>query len=183
MEVVVARPVVSLESFASYVSSARVEGPVVCVLGCRSDSRTLERRARAARDVFFERKARLLLTSGGRAWAGRVEADVLRDLVAEAGVPRDAVVRERCSLDTRDNARFSAAFLHRRGVRQVTLVTCAWHLPRATKLFECAGLEVDGVGVEPENATLLQRTYWSAREAFTTWKDMRRGAILSRGGR
>lgn len=117
----------------------------------------------------------VVVACGGRAWNGRVEADALARMMAEKGVPDDALVRERCSLDTRDNARFAASLLARRGVSQVVLVSCSWHLPRAERLFRAAGLEVvDTVGVEPLSPTRSRRLYWRAREHLSSWHDARR---------
>jgi uncharacterized SAM-binding protein YcdF (DUF218 family) len=124
--------------------------------------------------VYFARDLRLIMACGGRAWDGKVEADELARLLREAGVPEEAIVRERCSLDTRDNARFAAGMLARRGIDEVVVVTCSWHLPRALRLFRAAGLRAEGVGVDPPNATLLARTYWYAREGISTWKDLRK---------
>lgn len=147
---------------------------VVCVLGCPSGSAALARRAAAAAAVARERGASLVVACGGRAWGGTVEADALAGMLEAAGVPREAIVRERCSLDTRDNARFAASLLGRRGISSVLLVTCDWHLPRAERLFRAAGLEVEGVGVAPPDPTRAQRAYWWVRERLTSWKDARR---------
>jgi uncharacterized SAM-binding protein YcdF (DUF218 family) len=149
--------------------------PVVCVLGCRSGSPALARRAAAAAEVYLLRGATTALACGGRAWNGRVEADEIAARMVERGVPSDAIVRERWSLDTRDNARFAASLLGRRGVTRVVLVTCSWHLPRAARAFEAAGLEVEGFGVEPPDATWLQRFYRRERERLSSWNDARRG--------
>lgn len=147
---------------------------VVCVLGCRAGSLTLARRARAAAEAYRSRGATLAVACGGRSWAGLVEADEIARMLRERGVPAEAIVRERCSLDTRDNARFAAALLGRRGIGRIVLVTCTWHLPRAERAFRAAGLEVEGVGVEPPDATFLQRLYWSQRERLSSWNDARR---------
>lgn len=155
---------------------------VVCVLGCRAGSEALQRRARTASQTYLTRGATLALACGGRSWGraeregrqGVVEADDLARMMAAQGVPGGAIVRERCSLDTRDNARFGASLLRRRGLSRVLLVTCAWHLPRAEALFRSAGLEVEGVGVEPPHASLRQRLYWRARERLSLWHDERR---------
>lgn len=152
--------------------------PVVCVLGCRSRSAALERRARAARDLYFSRGARLVVACGGRAWDGIVEADAIARMLRDGGVPEDAIARERCSLDTRDNARFASALLARRGVDAIVLVTCAWHLPRARQLFERAGLRTEGVGVETPGAKRISRIYWWGREALLSMKDARRKVSL-----
>ena len=147
---------------------------VICVLGCRTGSAAFARRAKAASELYARRGAELVVACGGRAWGGRVEADELARLLEEEGVPNDAILRERSSLDTLENAVFAAALLRRREIREVALVTCAWHLPRASSLFRRAGLEVEGIGVEPPQATLLQRAYWAAREKVTSLKDARR---------
>ena len=147
---------------------------VVCVLGCRSDSAALSRRAEAAVRTYLTRGATLAVACGGRSWGGIVEADELSRRLVAGGVPEASVVRERCSLDTRDNARFAAALLRRRGLSRVVVVTCSWHLPRAERAFRAAGLEVEGVGVEPPSATLLQRLYRRERERLSSWNDARR---------
>ena len=93
-------------------------------------------------------------------------------MLRDGGVPDEAIVRERASRDTRDNARFAAAILRERGLEDVLVVTCSWHLARATMLFERAGLAVvEGVGVDPPDPGLLARAWWRARERVSTWKD------------
>jgi uncharacterized SAM-binding protein YcdF (DUF218 family) len=146
----------------------------VCVLGCRADSAALARRVKAGSEAYRARGADLAVACGGRAWNGLVEADAMARALALAGVPEAAIVRERCSFDTRDNARFTAALLARRGLRRVLLVTCAWHLPRAERLFRRAGLEVEGVGVAPPSSSPRQRAYWRVRETLSSWHDARR---------
>lgn len=134
----------------------------------------MARRARAGRDTFFAQEAGLVVACGGRAWDGRVEADEIARMLKEGGVPDDVIVRERCSLDTRDNARFAAELLARREVRDVLVVTCEWHLPRAKRLFEHAGLRVQGIGVATPQPSLLHRAYVTVRERISWWKDARR---------
>lgn len=149
----------------------------ICVLGCRTTSDALARRIRAGAEAFHEGRGGLVVACGGRAWgegAGEVEADSIARRLGEAGVPPALVVRERCSLDTRDNARFAAALLARRRITRVLVVTCAWHLPRAVRLFRAAGLEATGLGVPRPDTTMAVRVWLVAREAFSTWKDARR---------
>ncbi|MBX3190686.1 MAG: YdcF family protein [Labilithrix sp.] len=146
----------------------------VCVLGCRAGSAALARRAHAASAAFVARGASLAVACGGRAWGGCVEADEIARMMRDDGVPASAIVRERCSLDTRDNARFAAALLARRGVSRVLVVTCTWHLPRAVRLFRATGLEVEGCAVDPPSPTPLQKAYWRGREWISSMNEARK---------
>jgi uncharacterized SAM-binding protein YcdF (DUF218 family) len=71
-----------------------------------------------------------------------MEADGMAEALVALGVPGGLVVRERTSLHTRDNARYTAAICGRRGIGRITLVTCGWHLARARMAFEAEGLQV-----------------------------------------
>ena len=78
----------------------------------------LGRRVAAAARAYRERgePGVPVVASGGRRWDGVTEADAMAAELERLGVPAEAIVRERCSLSTRDNARFSAAALARRGI-------------------------------------------------------------------
>lgn len=73
-------------------------------------------------------------------------------------------MRERCSLSTRGNARFTAGILHRTGLHEIALVTCDWHIPRAMALFTSAGFDVLPVGVRGPDPGYFWRHYRAARE-------------------
>jgi uncharacterized SAM-binding protein YcdF (DUF218 family) len=116
----------------------------------------------------------IVVVSGGRRWGDVVEADAMaRELVAR-GVPERAIVRERCSLSTRENAHFTAEVLARRGTRGATLVTCSWHMPRALAVFSLAGLEVEGVAARDG-----ETPPWSSR----VWRLVRERALTPRAPR
>jgi uncharacterized SAM-binding protein YcdF (DUF218 family) len=104
--------------------------------------------ARARYGAHLQRKTGLpILVSGGsggspdaqdRAYA---EADGMAAALREDfGVP--VKWTEGRSLDTAENAAFSAAILRAEGVRRILLVTDAMHMPRARAAFERAGLDV-----------------------------------------
>lgn len=79
--------------------------------------------------------------SGGVGWAGDAsepaEAQVAARL-AERDFERRLRWTETASRDTRENARRMLAMLRRDGIREIVLVTHAWHLPRALHAFEQA---------------------------------------------
>jgi uncharacterized SAM-binding protein YcdF (DUF218 family) len=119
---------------------------------CLDDSEQLVpgallRRTTMGAETYHERgdTQTVVVASGGRRWGDVVEADAMARELVRGGVPERAIVRERCSLSTRDNARFTAEALGRRGIARATIVTCAWHMPRAVALFSRAGLDVEPV--------------------------------------
>lgn len=69
------------------------------------------------------------------------EADRLATLAAEYGVPRQALLLERTSRNTRENAVHTARLLADRGLERVLLVTSASHMRRAYGAFRAAGVE------------------------------------------
>jgi uncharacterized SAM-binding protein YcdF (DUF218 family) len=58
------------------------------------------------------------------------------------GVSPGALLRERESRDTRENALYSAILLRGKGVRSILLVTSGFHMRRAVPLFEAQGFRV-----------------------------------------
>lgn len=83
----------------------------------------------------------VLVTGGMPERASRSEADVMAEILQREFDVR-VRWRESAAEDTADNARFSAGLLHAAGVRRIVLVTQAFHMPRARRLFEQAGLDV-----------------------------------------
>ncbi len=82
-----------------------------------------------------------ILVSGGAPTGDVPEAELMREtLETDFVVP----VRwlETASLDTRDNARFSAVTLKAAGIDTILLVTHAAHMKRTREAFELAGLHV-----------------------------------------
>jgi len=159
-----------------------LDHPPLVVLGCRplwsNDGDLKGALGRRVRTAWERRGAgdAWFLVSGGRTWGGVVEADAMADALARAGVPRGSILRERCSLTTRDNARLSAAILRRIGVSKITLVTCEWHMARAAMLFRRAGVEPDLLPAPTPATTPLLRWYRAGHEWVSTRLDARWGA-------
>jgi cyclophilin family peptidyl-prolyl cis-trans isomerase len=124
----------------------------------------------------------VVVASGGRRWGEVVEADAIADALARAGVPRERIVKERLSLSTRENARFTAAAFAKRGIGSpVAVVTCAWHLRRALVLFERQGLSVVGIAAEDAPAPAGRRVWRWGRERVMTWVALLVLAACSKG--
>jgi uncharacterized SAM-binding protein YcdF (DUF218 family) len=95
-------------------------------------------RALTASRLWHERGFGLVVLSG----APPEEGEAMRDLVVSMGVPPERVVVEERSLNTRENAAFSAAILREKGVETVVVATSATHLRRAVKDFAAVGMKV-----------------------------------------
>jgi len=128
----------------------------IVVLGCQlfsggRPSERLRRRVALGVALYREGTAPLILMSGGGAGA-ITEAAVMRDLAREAGVPETALLLESESRNTFENAAYTARLLHGIGRRRIVLVSDRAHLPRASRMFRRAGLDVVGVAGVPASS-------------------------------
>jgi uncharacterized SAM-binding protein YcdF (DUF218 family) len=83
----------------------------------------------------------LLVTGGHPKNATRTEAAVMAGIL-EREFAVEVRWQEGESRNTAENASKSAAILRDAGVHRIVLVTQAFHMPRAVRLFRAAGLEV-----------------------------------------
>ena len=86
----------------------------------------------------------ILVTDGVVYWADYAgnPAQESADLLQWMGVPATAIWLEDQSQNTLENARNSARLLKAQGKTRVMLVTSAWHMPRAVRLFQAQDLQV-----------------------------------------
>jgi SanA protein len=123
-----------------------------------------DRVATAAR-LYFAGKAEKLVMSGGNPTVYYDEPGAMRTYALSLGVPDEAIVLDyagRRTYDTCYRAR------HIFGIREATLVTQGFHLPRA--LYLCNHLGIDGVGVQADLRQYRRssRTFWNMREIPAT---------------
>lgn len=113
-----------------------------------------------------------LLLSGGEVLAeyGR-EAVIMRDILLSFGVSPAQIILEDRSLNTTENARFSAQVLREKGMRRPLLVTSAFHMPRSIAEFQRAG-----IGVAPYPAG-----FYTSRRYHGTLLDVIPSAAALRG--
>lgn len=99
-------------------------------------------------------KARLLFSGGsGNLQEGTVsEAGTVGRFADTLGVPRDRLILEERSRNTRENARFSAELATPKPGERWLLVTSAWHMPRAVGCFRRAGFPVTAYPVDYRTA-------------------------------
>lgn len=83
----------------------------------------------------------ILVTGGSPDGTSEPEAELMaRALRQDFAVPVRWI--EGKSINTAENARYSAVLLHQAGMRRILLVTDALHMPRARRIFSRTGLDV-----------------------------------------
>jgi len=155
---------------------------VLVVLGCRVHGEQLShaalRRVERAAQAYREQGAGLIIASGGKTWNSLQECKVFaRGLVAR-GVAPEHVLEETESLTTRGNARGVAALLRGRELRRLGLVTCDWHMRRALRLFERAGLSAIPVPASSPKRGAGTALVRSLRERASLALDLLLGPLL-----
>ena len=129
-------------------SDAARESDIIIVLGAglRRDGRpgaALTRRSLHGAALWHAGMARRVLCTGGQAesqW--RAEADACRELLLASGLPDEAILLERRSRSTEENALHSAALMRQLGLRSAILVTDQYHMLRAGWLFRRQGIDI-----------------------------------------
>jgi uncharacterized SAM-binding protein YcdF (DUF218 family) len=159
-------------------AAAHEDFDAIVVLGHRPplDEHGLEyeTRARVEHGIALYRAGRAprLLLSGGPSTPPVVEADVMAEYAQAHGVPAQAILRERASHDTIENARFSVALLRNalglKRAPRVVLVTSDYHLSRAVRLLQCAGADVLGEAV-PLQLSDSERRARERSERWVSW--------------
>ena len=84
-----------------------------------------------------------ILLSGGQVYEDTgAEAKIARRMLIDLGVPEEQILVETRSVNTTQNARYSAEILRAQGLTQPILVTSAFHMNRAVLNFKKQGIDV-----------------------------------------
>ncbi|MEJ2531707.1 MAG: YdcF family protein [Halioglobus sp.] len=139
-------------------------------------------------------RAPLVLLSGGGQTGGRTEAEVMRDILLVMGIPDKALLLERGSRTTYDNAVNSARLLQARGLDSILLVTSAFHMRRAEASFAAQGLQVIPAPTDYQRLVMepvlprwlptvddLARSTYALREHVGYWVYRLQGRFQPRG--
>ena len=146
------RPVV--ERLAMTLAQPDTHGPVqaIVVLGGGVDPKcspgfAMLRRTLLGIHLYKQRRAPLLTFSGGMDESSCPEATIMASIAEDMGVPGDAVLMEKSSGNTWENALMTSKLLQPRGIRRILLVTDAMHMRRAAACFRHVGFEVERASV------------------------------------
>lgn len=122
--------------------------PIALVLGAQvypdgTPSPFLAARLDVARRLFERGKVATVLVSGDALAIEYDEPVAMRRYLVRAGVPDDRIIEDRIGFDTYESCLRAREVL---GLSRVTLVSQAYHLPRAVGTARRLGLEAVGVG-------------------------------------
>ena len=138
----------------AYLPPAEPQGDVIIMLGggampdspdvdgvgalCSSPANRLLTAVRLQRKLGVP-----ILLSGGQVYEDTgAEAKIARRILIDLGVPEEQILVETRSVNTTQNARYSAEILRAQDLTQPILVTSAFHMKRAVLNFEKQGVDV-----------------------------------------
>lgn len=96
--------------------------------------------------LYRQGRAPRIICTGGIATGGvgvRPGSEDMAEFLEMLGIPKDAIITETKSTNTREHARNLYPLLQNRGFKRVLLVTSAMHMPRSVGVFKrlCPGIE------------------------------------------
>lgn len=157
---------------------------VALILGCAvwpggEPSPTLRRRTLHAARLFLDGEVELLVPCGGVGRHPPAEAEAMRRLLVEAGVPDTAVHPEGQSRSTLENLLLARPILRRLGARRAVIVTDRTHAPRARLIARRLGIDASSSSPSLRGARLRPMLRQALREApailVALWRLRRRG--------
>lgn len=111
-------------------------------------------------ELYYEKKAQLILTTGG---AGGdpvfTEGEVGRDYLIRHGVPSEAIIVEAEGESTMHSIAAAAEIMRRMGLKSCIVVSDGYHIYRAKKMLEAQGFSVYG-SPRPSSPTSGARQWW-----------------------
>jgi len=126
-------------------------------------------RVLAAAKLYREGKAPVLILSGGNIdWLNNTSstpAEEMAELLSFMGIPTNAMILDKTSKNTYENAVNTKEIMEKNGYATVLLVTSAMHMPRAVKLFEKQEISIIPIPIDyyvvedTEKPSLLNTLY------------------------
>lgn len=134
--------------------SPQLPADVAVVLGSKvhrdgTPSSGLQRRLERARDLYREGAVKAIFVSGGRGSEGFEEADVMRNILIQNGVPAGSILVDRAGNNTRLTAIHTRETMQARGWQSAVVISQYYHVPRAKLALRQQGVpHVSGAAAE-----------------------------------
>lgn len=111
-------------------------------------------RLEAALEAFNQNPVPIVVSGGQGGSEPRPEGEVMRDWLIDKGVPKDKILVDSISANTRQNIEHAISLLHGLNIQNIMIVTSDYHLPRALAIARDEGLSVSGMG------SPCKKEYW-----------------------
>ncbi len=118
----------------------------------------LQERVTAAIDLYRGGYARHIVFSSGYVFTLR-EAEVMRAVAMDNGVPADAIVLEERARNTLENVTLSSQILRDRGWRRVLLVSSPYHMRRAMLTWRTQSKDIEAIPVPVPHSDFYTHTW------------------------
>jgi vancomycin permeability regulator SanA len=135
----------------------------------------LRHRLEAAYDLYSSGKVTQILVSGDNSIKDYDEPTAMRDYLIAKGVPPKNIIADYAGFDTYDTC-YRAANVF--GLKDVTIVTHGYHMPRAVTTCESMGIKVVGYPVEWGKEYTQFKLQYLFREMLATNKSVLDNYIL-----
>jgi uncharacterized SAM-binding protein YcdF (DUF218 family) len=92
----------------------------------------------------------IIFTGGIRPWQTKIkpEGQILAKIAAEFGIPISQIIVTKDVLNTLEEAKAVREILTQNNANKIILVTSAFHMPRASMIFQMEGIEVQTYSVD-----------------------------------
>ncbi len=122
-----------------------------------------QERLKQAVDLYRSGFAPALILSSGYVYSFK-EAEVMRALAIDQGVPADRIVLELRATNTRENVTYTTEILRARNWRTILLVSSPYHMRRADLVWQNLAPDVAVIPVPPPQAQFYDHTIGASVE-------------------
>ena len=114
------------------------------------DPNTAAPRVNTAALLYQTQRAPQIVLSGAALDGSLSEAEMMAKTLQQKGIPEHALILEKSSYTTYENAVYTRRTLDEHGINQVLLVTSALHMPRAMAVFRKQGITAIAAPSRPQ---------------------------------
>jgi uncharacterized SAM-binding protein YcdF (DUF218 family) len=131
----------------------------------------LRARTERAIELYQDGYASSLILSGGLGRHPPEEAEVMRRLVVESGIPAEAIALEKQAHSTWESMVHTEVIMRQRGWETVLVVTDPFHMKRSLLMARDNGLAAYASPVlkGPTSDRLHRRLFYTSREVLALW--------------
>ncbi|SHK05035.1 DUF218 domain-containing protein [Clostridium cavendishii DSM 21758] len=158
------------------ITTSEKKCSAILILGCRVKgevpSAFLMERTRHGAELFKKGYGEYIIVSGGKGSGEDIsEAEAMKRILIEEGVPKEKIIEENKSTSTAENLKFSSKIIKEKDFNDVLIVSNEFHLRRASILAKKNNIKASYSGVFVSGYKYLE-LYGGIREIPAIIKDV-----------